>query len=61
MTDLDNRLIEYTERFGEGFPTVPLAWGRSDADVVEIIDKCLTAGKNVYDMGYLTLDPDVKY
>ena len=61
MTDLDNRLIEYTERFGEGFPTVPLAWGRSDADVVEIIANCLTAGKNVYDMGYLTLDPDVKY
>ena len=61
MTNLDTKLKEYARRFGDGFPTIPLAWGRSDAEVAEIIDKCLAAGKDVYEMGYLTLDLDVKY
>lgn len=55
------KLREYAERFGDGFPTIPLAWGRSDEEVVELIDKCLAAGKNVYEMGLVSEDDDLKY
>ena len=58
---ISDKLMEYAKRFGEGFPTIPLAWGRTDEEVEKIIDKCLSTGKDVYELGLLTLDEDVKY
>lgn len=50
----------YKNTFGEDFPTVPLAETREDEEIIEMIEECVEAGKNVYDIGYLDLD-DVMY
>lgn len=55
------KMDEYCERFGDGFPTIPLAWGRSDEEIIEIIDKCLEEGKDVYELGYVEDDLDIQY
>lgn len=54
-------LQQYAKRFGDGFPTIPLAWGRSEAEVIDIIKECLEKGKDVYEMGLLSDDEDVEY
>ena len=54
-------LEKYDKTFEGGFPTVPLAWGRTDAEVNEIVDNCIKNGKDVYEMGYVTDNPDVIY
>lgn len=56
-----NKMKEYDKRFKDTFPTIPLAWGRSDEEIIEIIDKCLEEGKDVYELGYVEDDPDIKY
>lgn len=61
MTELDKKMIEYAERFDEGFPAIPLCWGRTDEEVIEIINKCLEEGKDAYEMGYVEDDGDVLY
>lgn len=58
---LDKLLEEYTIKFDDGFPTIPLAWGRSDAEVAEMIKQCLKAGKDAYEMGFLEDDPGTLY
>ena len=58
---LEKKLKEYLNAFGESFPMIPLAWGRNDSEIVEIIEKCLITGKSVYDMGLLSEDDDIIY
>ena len=58
---LQKKLKQYAKTFGEGFPTIPLAWGRTDEEVIELIDKCLAAGKNAYEMGFVADDDDISY
>lgn len=58
---MDEKLKEYSERFDDGFPMIPLAWGRSDEEVIELIDKCLEAGKDAYEMELVELDDDLEY
>lgn len=55
---LEAKLDEYAERFDDGFPMMPLAWGRTDDEVIELIDKCLDEGKDAYDMGMVN-DEDI--
>lgn len=43
---------KYAEMFDDGFPTIPLATGRTDAEVAEIIKECLSKNKDVYALGY---------
>lgn len=50
---LMNKLDKYAEVFGEGFPMIPVAWGRSDAEVEKLIDNCLDKKKTAYELGYL--------
>lgn len=50
---LMDKLDRYSEKFGEGFPMIPVAWGRSDAEVEQIIDNCIEQNKTAYDLGYL--------
>lgn len=58
---LDKLLSEYADRFGDGFPMIPLAWGRTDDEVCELIRKCLKAGKDAYDLGLVSEDDDANY
>lgn len=44
---------QYYERFGDAFPMIPLAWGRSEEEIIAIIDECLEKNKDVYELGYV--------
>lgn len=48
---MEKKLREYVDMFGEGFPMIPLGWGRTDEEVIEIIDRCLKEKKDVYELG----------
>jgi len=49
-------LKQYNDMFEGGFPTIPLALSRTDKEIIEIIDRCISEKKDVYDLGYLSLD-----
>lgn len=57
----DEKMKEYYDKFGSAFPMIPLGWGRSDDEVVEMIQKCLDADKDVYAMGFVLLGDDLEY
>ncbi|MEG2322808.1 MAG: hypothetical protein RSB80_00460 [Anaerovoracaceae bacterium] len=61
MTGLNAALELYEKAFDDSFPTIPLLMENSDEKVVEIINKCISENKDVYDMGYLSLDSEVIY
>lgn len=46
-------LKAYNRRFPDGFPTIPLLQSKGEAWCMKIIQHCLDAGKDVYEMGYL--------
>ena len=50
---LMEKLERYSEVFGEGFPMIPVAWGRSDEEVEKLVDNCLDKRKTAYELGYL--------
>lgn len=50
----------YNEKFKDGFPSYPLLH-RPEKEVIEIIESCIKNNKDVYKMGYLELDDDIKY
>lgn len=54
-------LEAYDELFDDSFPTIPLLSGNTEEGAMQIIKCCLEAKKDVYEMGLLTLDPDVMY
>ena len=45
--DLQTALERYYNRFGDWFPMYPLANGRTDSEVIDIIQSCLDSGKDV--------------
>lgn len=51
---------EYNEKFPDGFPTIPLM-NRGEAWCINVIEQCIHAGKDVYEMGYIEDDPDIEY
>ncbi len=57
---MDEWMDKYADAFDDGFPTIPLAWGRSDAEVIAIIKECIEKGKDVYALGYVE-NSDVIY
>lgn len=58
---LDELLIEYVEKFGEGFPTYQIARTKTTAEVIGIIKKCLSSEKDAYELGYVTDDLNTMY
>lgn len=56
MCELQDLIDKYDDVFPDGFPTIPLARGRSKEEVAEIIDNCIKQGKDVYELGYLEND-----
>lgn len=61
MNEVDKKMLEYAKKFDDGFPMMPLGWGRTDEQIIEIIDRCLKTGKDVYELGYIEDDPDLLY
>lgn len=45
-------LRKYEKRFPRGFPATPLMRGRTDEEVIAIIEECLEKGKDVEELGY---------
>lgn len=56
MNKLDKALNLYEKTFDDSFPTIPLIMENSDEKVIEIINNCISNKKDVYDMGYLSLN-----
>lgn len=51
-------LAEYVERFNDGFPTMEVS-ADTDDEIIEMIQKCINAGKNAYEMGFATHDDNL--
>lgn len=60
MTELDTARKLYEKKFDDSFPMIPMI-GTAPDEIVKIIHKCISENKDVYDMGYLSLDDDVIY
>ncbi|MGI6095069.1 MAG: hypothetical protein ACOYBL_06510 [Lachnospiraceae bacterium] len=45
----------YEKAFDDSFPTVPMS-GHTEEEIIDMINKCVSAKKDVYDMGYLDLE-----
>lgn len=58
---MNEKLKQYSERFGDGFPMMPLAWGRTEEQVIALIDKCLSANKDAYELGLVSDEDDIEY
>ena len=59
--ELDRLTLQYTETFGEGFPTFQVFRGRETQECIGIVERCLRESKNAYDLGYATVDEDIDY
>jgi hypothetical protein len=58
---MEELLERYNETFGDAFPTFELMRTMTDREVMEIIKRCLSEGRDAYELGYVTDDMDVKY
>lgn len=58
---LDGLMMEYKQKFNEGFPSFQVFRGRETQECIEIVQKCLREDKDAYELGYATLDEDVEY
>ena len=45
----------YEKALDDSFPTVPMS-GHTEEEIIDMINKCVSAKKDVYDMGYLDLE-----
>lgn len=61
MLKIDKLMIEYAEKFGDGFPSFEIARGMSDEEAEKIIQECLDKGKDAYELGYVQDDDDILY
>lgn len=60
MDKMNEALELYEKTFDDSFPTIPMS-GKSPDEIIEIINKCVSEKKDVYDMGYLSLDNNTIY
>lgn len=60
---LMDKINEYDRFFGDdnNFPTIPLCMGRTEEEVIVLIDRCLQVKKDVYELGILSDDLEIKY
>ncbi len=45
----------YEKTFDDSFPTISMS-GRTEEEMIDIIGKCVSEKKDVYDMGYLDIE-----
>lgn len=57
--ELKAKFKSYFDKFGDGFPTMEI--NVTDDECIKIIDECIKKGKNVYELGYVTLNDDIYY
>lgn len=50
-----NALNRYYDTFDDSFPMAAIS-GVVESEIIEIIDRCIAEKKDVYDLGYLSLD-----
>lgn len=55
----DELMQQYYDTFGDTFPM--MCFGRDLETMQEALEKCLSAGKDVYELGLVNLDPDYVY
>lgn len=60
MDKLEKKMQEYEELFGDSFPSFNFMHLDPEG-IIKIIDDCLEEGKDVYELGYIDDDDDVKY
>ena len=60
MNELDKALELYEQTFDDSFPMFSMVTKPPD-EVVDIINKCDSAKKDVYNMGYLSLNDNTMY
>lgn len=58
---LDDYLMLYLEKFGEGFSMYQLGRGKSNSEIIDIIKDCLEKNADVYEAGYLAEDSEDEY
>lgn len=58
---MDEWLQKYAETFDDGFPMIPLAWGRTEEEVIAMIKSCIDAGKDAYEMGLVEDSDSIDY
>lgn len=51
-TEFEKALQRYDELF-ESFPTIPLLNTHSEEWILDVIEKCIAEGKDVYEMGII--------
>lgn len=56
-----NLYDQYREMFGENLPAFQICRGRTDEEIDAILKECIEKGKDVYELGYCTLDEDICY
>ena len=62
MTDqVRSALKKYYERFREDYPTYQLMRGATEQQTLDIIERCLREGKDVYELGLVTNAPNIFY
>lgn len=54
-------LQKYRDMFGDNLPTYQICRGRSAEEINDILRECIEKGKDVYELGYCTLDEDADY
>lgn len=45
----------YENTFDDSFPTIPMS-GRTEEEMIDMINKCVSEKKDAYAMGYLDLE-----
>lgn len=53
--ELIQALELYERTFDDSFPTIPMS-GHTEEEMIDMINKCVAAKKDVYDMDYLDID-----
>ena len=50
---IDELMEKYLDMFGDSFPTMILARGKTDEEVAQMIQSCLDVRQDVYEIGYI--------
>ena len=61
MATIDEMMVEYAKRFGDGFPSFQIMRTRSDDEIIIIIEDCLEKGKDAYELGYVSGNEEIEY
>lgn len=58
---MDELMDKYVELFGEGFPMFQLGRTRTDAEITDILNRCIAEKQDAYALGYVTDDLETFY